>query len=999
MTQLAQQQNAGIPIQPSELLNWDAAPAVAASEHVAAVYLRKLFKHGDLVCIQLIHATDTYVIFPMKDGEYYESQDGVNYSRYDKTLTVVKDGGKFYANEIKSENEVRPPKATTKTMFKPLEEVVSKPFLKFIETRNQKGWNIYVAMNQMKAEAVKRNKNFIGEIRSVYADADDNGDASLAKIRTDAASGRIPHPSVVLGTSPNKYQFVWFADGMNQQTQEAINVALARVYKTDEATTDCSRVLRIPGFKNMKPKYDPKPVVKILEMSDARYTAGDFHIELDVKEETKVGDAIPPRAIAGICGVIEKILDASGTGIKGQAKTTGDYVYQYTIDCPNERHAEAGTSHTRTIDVRLDGLVASTCWGSACDKEGDERKGWLWLRKQLDPFDTYRFARPDGKAAQMTLEAVLDILTTDVSAPSADETLDVLRQAQAPQAEVPKAEIPTETPTAPAAAAAAPAAAAAAAAAAAPAPAATASKRKTAEEKRNERIEMRVEIDSLTDDEKIAVGLFSRTGNDDFDSRLAASLDDSGQAARFVKQFRQLFLRETEYWENWIRFNGQRWEVDTRQRHVRAMKESVDGFRKSIEKAYKIAKKYADTTEAKETLGKRRETLLGYCDGGLSAKRINSAIAMTAGTEIYVGHEQFDQQPWLLNVSNGTIDLKNGVLREHRADDYLTQMTKVKYDADATCPRFLKFLAEITNNDEETIKYIRRIFGYCLTGDISEQAFFLFFGVPGSGKSTLLKILLWLLGDYAKVPVPGMFVDSKHVASPQAAQPGMVHLVGARAVISHELEEKTTLNAPLLNTLTGDGVVPTRGLYGTTFDFEWQAKVIFTTNYLPDSKDYSGATSDRKKIVEFKTKFRGTEAQVKDLDKKIFAAEASGIFTWALGGLHDPQDGYFALGGLKEPQSVKDRVAEDEASRNDVLQWLTDEYEIGSDFETVQDEAVRSFNQYVGDPKKHKDKKELTARLKMLALRGFDVVRRRADDGHQIRVYRGFQLITPTAPV
>src|SRR5215467_6367973 len=42
--------------------------------------------------------------------------------------------------------------------------------------------------------------------------------------------------------------------------------------------------------------------------------------------------------------------------------------------------------------------------------------------------------------------------------------------------------------------------------------------------------------------------------------------------------------------------------------------------------------------------------------------------------------DDLDKDPMLLNVLNGTIDLKTGKLREHRRNDLITKLAPVKYD-------------------------------------------------------------------------------------------------------------------------------------------------------------------------------------------------------------------------------------------------------------------------------------------------------------------------------
>ena len=53
-----------------------------------------------------------------------------------------------------------------------------------------------------------------------------------------------------------------------------------------------------------------------------------------------------------------------------------------------------------------------------------------------------------------------------------------------------------------------------------------------------------------------------------------------------------------------------------------------------------------------------------------------------AKSEVPVSPDELDADPWLLNVLNGTIDLRTGELREHRREDLITKLAPVDYDPD-----------------------------------------------------------------------------------------------------------------------------------------------------------------------------------------------------------------------------------------------------------------------------------------------------------------------------
>ena len=109
---------------------------------------------------------------------------------------------------------------------------------------------------------------------------------------------------------------------------------------------------------------------------------------------------------------------------------------------------------------------------------------------------------------------------------------------------------------------------------------------------------------------------------------------------------------------------------------------------------------------------------------------------------IPVEPQDFDRDPWLFNVLNGTVDLKSGELRPHRRDDFLTKMSRIRLMTGAQCPTWLAFLIRILADDEPLVRFVQKAIGYSLTGDVSEQVIFFLHGAGANGKSTLLSLVL-----------------------------------------------------------------------------------------------------------------------------------------------------------------------------------------------------------------------------------------------------------------
>jgi hypothetical protein len=152
-------------------------------------------------------------------------------------------------------------------------------------TKLNENFNIYAAMNPFKAEMVGqskgRTKDNVAEVKRLYVDADKNGARAVENI---LKSGRVPQPTVVLESSPGKFQVIWNVDGFTRETAEPLMTAMAAEFHTDPAVADTARVLRIPGFRNLK--YPDAPEVTLVSISpEANYDKSAFRVEF--KPEAK----------------------------------------------------------------------------------------------------------------------------------------------------------------------------------------------------------------------------------------------------------------------------------------------------------------------------------------------------------------------------------------------------------------------------------------------------------------------------------------------------------------------------------------------------------------------------------------------------------------------------------------------------------------------------------------------------------------------------------------
>ena len=216
--------------------------------------------------------------------------------------------------------------------------------------------------------ATKRIKPNIANVDRCFIEADENGPEVLAAVRASVAAKEIPPPTVIVESSPGKYQFIWATEGFTIATQVAMNRTLQQKFQTDAASTDCARVLRLPGFRNLKEKYGPvKPVARIVEYNKhfLRYGPEDFNIPLTVQPDTRVHVAADNEEVQQMIELVKGALDAARV-VHQNVQPWAD-AYKFVLDvCPwGESHAN-GLKGDAMCGVQPSGKPFFRCLHKTC---------------------------------------------------------------------------------------------------------------------------------------------------------------------------------------------------------------------------------------------------------------------------------------------------------------------------------------------------------------------------------------------------------------------------------------------------------------------------------------------------------------------------------------------------------------------------------------------------------------------------------------------------------
>ena len=380
------------------------------------------------------------------------------------------------------------------------------------------------------------------------------------------------------------------------------------------------------------------------------------------------------------------------------------------------------------------------------------------------------------------------------------------------------------------------------------------------------------------------------------------NLTDMGNSERFVARH-GAGVRFVYPWGKWLIWTGARWERDDAGRVHRLAKETVRGI-------------YAEAAAAEDE--DRRKALAQHATRSEAESKVRAMLEL-AKSEVPVSPDELDADPWLLNVPNGTIDLRTGGLRPHRREDLITKMAGAEYDPDAPAPTWAAFLERVLPG-EELRGFVRRASGYSATGDTSEQCMFINHGPGANGKSTFQEALAAALGDYAMRTPTETLLAKRAGGIPN----DVARLKGARFVAASETEEGRRLAESLVKDLTGQDTISARFMRAEWFDFRPTHKLWLSTNHKPEIRGTDNAIWRRIRLVPWAVTIPPAERDRK-LPERL-RDELPGVLAWAVGGCLE-----WRREGLRAPEVVRQATREYRAEMDVLAAFLGDCCERGEE--------------------------------------------------------------------
>jgi putative DNA primase/helicase len=331
-----------------------------------------------------------------------------------------------------------------------------------------------------------------------------------------------------------------------------------------------------------------------------------------------------------------------------------------------------------------------------------------------------------------------------------------------------------------------------------------------------------------------------------------------------------------------------------------------------------------------------------------AVKNIMEIISIKTGKD--ESEINLNEKKGKINVLNGFFDIAQGKLIPHSKETkkyFSTNQFNVNYSPGAGCARWLQFLEEIFDGDDdkpEKIKLLQEFMGLTLTRETKHEKALFLLGNGSNGKSVILEILSSILGDsnYSSLEFDQI---SKQFLTFQL----MNKLVNLCTDIDYYNRasfgqfKRIVTGEPILADIKNKKPI----------QFRPHCKLIFAANRLPQTTDTSKGYFRRLLVLKLNQSFEG-DRKDKDLKSKLLN-EIDGIFLWMIDGLQRLQD----TGKFTIPTSCENELSKYLENSNSVVSFIVDQCEIKKqdDYWTGYQELYNNYRDFCRNAGVHPFKK------------------------------------------
>jgi len=235
-----------------------------------------------------------------------------------------------------------------------------------------------------------------------------------------------------------------------------------------------------------------------------------------------------------------------------------------------------------------------------------------------------------------------------------------------------------------------------------------------------------------------------------------------------------------------------------------------------------------------------------------------------------------------LATLNGLLDPVTCEFINFTPEEFVETKIPIFYNPEEDSPDdIIKFITDVVG--EENLPLIQELAGYLLLKSYPIHRSFMLLGEGSNGKSTFMRLLTRLIGKENKSDVSLYSLCSNRFA--------VAVLYNKLGNFCPDLPDKTLVNTGVFKSLVGEDSIMAEQKFKDPFGFTNYAKLIFSTNKVPDSQDDTVAFYRRWIIIHCTNTYSpkgmgGTcKANPSILDDICNIYTMSGFLNWSLEGL------------------------------------------------------------------------------------------------------------------
>jgi len=193
-------------------------------------------------------------------------------------------------------------------------------------------------------------------------------------------------------------------------------------------------------------------------------------------------------------------------------------------------------------------------------------------------------------------------------------------------------------------------------------------------------------------------------------------------------------------------------------------------------------------------------------------------------------------------VLNGILDIFTGDMTYFTPDKIFFNKIPVKYDPRAKCPNIINHFSTVLKDELDALTLFE-LFGYMLLKDYRIAKAFMLVGGGRNGKSITLEIMKLFLGPENCVDLSIQDLEDDKFTKGE--------LFNKMANLAGDISDDAIQNAATLKHLTGGDMISASRKFLPMVHFVNYAKMIFSCNVIPSTREMTFAFWDRWIVLEF----------------------------------------------------------------------------------------------------------------------------------------------------